>query len=263
MSDFLARYNARKNGAPPRPGPPPPPQYQQQPVYPSQPVPVQPQQPPPGYSPGYAPQPLPGAPPHAPYGYDPATGVPVAPYGYDPSGRVLVGQPYAQQPVQQPQWQPNGLPAPQGYGQPPHGQVQVQPLVQPDQTTYIGEDGQVRIDWAQAPKAWQGGQGVRETQPCGACGGDMIPTDAPNTDGMPGASVGVFNATLGRTVYPAAHCSRCGAIQKEGMLYAPGNATGALAGGAKVSGPARPAPGGGSEQQVAHQHGLTNIFAPS
>ena len=263
MSDWLQRYQARKQGTapPPQQAPPQPPPtyYQQPPAYPQQ-------QPPPAYPPSY-PQPVPGAPTHAPFGYDPATGVPVAPFGYDATGRVLTQPPYQQpaQVPQQPAYQPNGLPMPQGYSQPPYGQVQPPPAMSPQQVTYLGEDGQVHVDWAEAPKAWQGGQGTRESSQCTQCGGDVIPTDAPNVDGMPGASVGVFNAQTGTTVYPAPHCSRCGAIQKsDGSAYAPGSATGALTTGIgiKTVGPARPAPGGGSEQQVASQHGLPNLFAP-
>lgn len=259
MSDWLQRYNARKQGAPARPAPPPPPQYQQ-PVY--SPPPQQP-----AYQPGY-PQPLPGAPPHAPFGYDQATGVPVAPFGYDQHGQVIT-QPYAPPPQQyvpqQPQqhgYQPNGLPAPNGYGQPPYGPVQPvyeQAPVADGTPQNFHERVQYAISHVQGQTA-----GNREVMACQQCGGPMVPTDASGfavPDGMP-QSAGVFNPNTGQTVYPAGHCMTCGHVNKVGSAYAPGAGSAAMAGMVKASGPVRMAPGGGSVDQVAHQHGLPNLFAP-
>lgn len=262
MSEWLARYQARKQGAPQRPVPPsyPPPQqaYVQPPP---QPAPAMP------YPPGY-PQPLPGAPPHAPFGYDQATGVPVAPYGYDQQGRILVQPPYVvpqQYPPQQPQqpaYDPNGLPAPNGYGQPPYGQVH--PMYEaPPQADGTPQNFHDRVRYAISHP--QGNTaGNREVMACQQCGGPMVPTDATGfgvPDGMP-QSAGVFNSQTGQTVYPAGHCMTCGHINRVQGSYAPGAGTAAMAGMVKASGPIRMAPGARSAEQVAHQHGMPNLFAP-
>jgi hypothetical protein len=255
MSDWLNRYNARRSGQPRPVAPPPPQQYQ--------PPPQQYQQPPPlAY-----PQPVPGAPAHAPFGYDPATGVPVAPYGHDQYGRIVTQPLYApppQQVPQQPGYQPNGLPAPNGYGQPPYGPVQPvydQPPPPADGTPQ-GFHDRVRyaISHVQGNTA-----GNREVGVCMQCGGPMVPTDATGfgvPDGMP-QSAGVFNVNTGQTVYPAAHCATCGHINSIGRgQFAPGGGTAAMGVGVKVVGAPRLAPGAGSMEQVAHQHGMPNLFAP-
>jgi hypothetical protein len=265
MSDWLNRYQARKQGAPARPAPPPPPQYQQ-PYQPPAPQPVPPSYgpPPPAYPPGY-PQPVPGAPPHAPFGYDPATGVPVAPYGHDQFGRIMVQPPYApvpQQVPQQPAYDPSGLPAPNGYGQPPYGQVHpmYEQAPQADGTPQNFHD---RVRYAIShPEGNTAGN--REVMACQQCGGPMVPTDASGfgvPDGMP-QSAGVFNSQTGQTVYPAGHCMTCGHINRVQGSYAPGAGTAAMAGMVKATGPIRMAPGAGSAAQVASQHGLPNLFAP-
>lgn len=264
MSDWLSRYQARKQGAPPRPVAPPPPTYQQ---------PQYAQQPPPNYAPGYPappyptnyPQPMPGAPAHAPFGYDQATGIPVAPYGHDQWGRIIVQPPYAQPPLpvpQQPGYDPSGLPAPQGYGQPPYGQQQqvYEQVPVQDGTPQSFHD---RVRYAVSHVSGNTA-GNREVYACQQCGGPMVPTDATGfavPDGMP-QSAGVFNPELRMTVFPAAHCATCGHINREGAAYAPGAGTAAMAGMVKATGPARMAPGAGSAAQVASQHGLPNLFAP-
>ena len=258
-SDWVNRYKARKSGAAPQPYYPPP-----QPPQQYAPSPQQPQ---------YVPQPMPGAPPHAPFGYDPATGTPIAPYGRDQYGNIIT-QPYIQpyavspQPVQQPAYDPRGMPMPQGYGQPPYGQVGQQQHLgpRPEDALYVGSDGQVHVDWSKGPVAYQGGKGNQESHACpnAGCDGYLIGTNGFGgglLDGMP-QTAGVFNAN-GQTVYPAPHCSKCGFIQKADGGYAPGGAVGAIAGaGVKPTGEPRMAPGAGNLVQVAGQHGLPNLFAP-
>ena len=265
-SDWLARYNARKNGHGQPPPPPPQPQYQQ---------------PPPGYAPpqpaaypqGYAPpppppppppvyQPLPGAPPHAPFGYDQATGVPIAPYGRDQYGNVLVQPPYAPPPPQQPYYpqQPQqpaydarGQVMPQGYGQPPYQMAQQpwQPPVEIDPNT-----GDPVVRAMDAAAAFKGREGVKNAEACPECGGVMFQPIA-SAEGRK------LNTNTGQFAYAAGHCTNCG----YNSLAHPGAATMAIAGGTagvgvKVVGQARSAPGAGSIMQTAHQHGLPNLFAP-
>lgn len=251
--EWLQRYNARKQGAAA-----PPPQYVPQPQY-------APQPPPPQYYPpqppqlAYGPQPVPGAPPHAPFGYDPATGVPVAPYGHSQQGHILVQPPWGPPPPQQPQqpgWQPNGLPAPQGYGQAPYGAVQPYPEAPPPQNDGQPQNFHDRVRYAISHVT--GAQGSREVGQCEQCGGMLIPTDAKGGEG------GVFNATLGRTVFAAAHCAQCGSIAKDSGSFRPGESTGAMVDGmgVRVEGAPHLAPGARTQEQAAHFHGLPNLFAP-
>lgn len=265
-TDWLARYNARKNGyGQPPPPPPPPPQYQQPPPGYAPPPPP----PPPGYPQGYAPppppvyQPVPGAPPHAPFGYDPATGVPNAPYGRDQYGNIMVQPPYAyqqppqyQQPYpqqpQQPAYDARGQVIPQGFGQPPYG-VPGQPWQPPVE---LDAQGRPSVHAMDAAAAFQGRQGVQAATPCPECGGVFFEPTA-SGEGRK------LNTKTGEFAYAAGHCTACG----YNGIMAPGSATLALAGGAsgvgvRLDGPARLAPGAGSLTQVAGQHGLPNLFAP-
>lgn len=229
--DWLSRYQAAKGVR--QPPPPAPPQQYQQPQY----------APPPQQY--YAPQPVPGAPAHAPFGYDPATGTPVAPYGYDQAGRILVQPPYAP-PPQQPYQQPGGLPP--GYPQPGPQQYQA-PM-----PTEVDEQGRPVIRAMEAAAHYQGGEGNKQTGTCPECGEQSL---VPRTVGNEGKKL---NTQTGQFVAPAPECSNCG---YNGLFTQMGSTGGAgSAAGIKVTGTPRLAPGAGNAAQVAHQHGLPNLFAP-
>lgn len=255
--DWLARYQARKRGAPPQPQQP---QYQAPPAYAPPPPPPpgygypQPPQQQPVYQPPSGPQPLPGAPAHAPFGYDQSTGVPLAPYGRDQYGNVVVQpqyyqQPYPQQP-QQPAYDPRGQVMPQGYGQPPYGP----PVPQGPAVEYDPNTGQQVVHAMDAAAYYRGGKG-QMAQPCPECDGFLIPTDA-----TPEARK--LNIRTGEFAYPAGHCNKCGF---NGVMT-PGDGVASIAGLAggsiNIVGQPRPAPGGGSLIQTAGQHGMPNLFAP-
>lgn len=262
-ADWLARYNARKNGQQPPPQapqyPPQPQPYPQQPVY---------QPPPPQYPQGYGqqqlpmpppqgPQPIPGAPAHAPFGYDQMTGQPAAPYGRDQYGNIIV-QPvpqYYQPPPQQPMHDARGQVMPQGYGQPPYGvpgPPQWQPPVEYDQ------QGNAVIHALDAAMAYRGGVGIQNAQTCPECGGVLFDPTAYVEEGSRR-----LNTKTGEFATAAGHCTNCG----WSPIMHPGATTMAMAGGAhgvgvRMEGDPRMAPGARNLTQTASQHGLPNLFAP-
>lgn len=258
MNEWLEAHRAAKAGrpAPPPNYPPPPPNYgPPPPSYPPQ----APQAP-------YVPPPQPQGPPHAPFGYDPQTGVPLAPYGHDQTGRVIV-QPYYQQPVQQQYYDPNGLPAPQGYGQPPYGPAGQQQQPQygdPHTVAHLqpiptGQDiKDKKVNAFDAAFEWRGGKGVESVGTCDICGGPLIPFSAANARDA-GNGFSHMNSS-GQTVYAAPQCSQCGNSGK--FVVGEGYGVAAMSGGGVVmTGAPRLAPGAGSVAQVQAQSGTGNLFA--
>lgn len=232
---WMDRYNAAKGGPPARQAPPPPPPPQQPPS--------QAYQQPYGYE-----QPIPGAPPHAPYGYDQMNGAPRAPYGYLQDGRIA-GPP---QGYQQPAYQPNGLPTPQGYDPAYNGPQQ--PYNPPAPPTEVDDQGNSVVHTMDAVMAYKGGKGVQSVGICPECGEDSL---YPRTVGNEGKRL---NTSTGQFVEPAPECARCG---YNGLFTQMGSTGGAgSASGVKVTGKPRLAPGAGNMAQVAGQHGLPNLFAP-
>lgn len=245
--DFRAAKAAEQGGY----APPAPQQQQQQPQY------QQPQ----------------GPPAHAPFGYDPMTGLPVAPYGRDGYGHIVT-QPPAPQGYAQPGYDPRGYPQPQGYGQAPYGYPQQpqpgyqgQPQQQWQQQEYdpnpLPQDPNAMIPYMQAAAHWHGtARTAAATQTCPDCGGTLFDRSLmkrePGMGGVGGAGPTVTNLKTGVVATVAPECANCG---YNGVFTQSGSEDlGGLA--TQVVGDPRRAPGSRSREQVAHQHGMLNLFAP-